>query len=130
MFLPGFKWCEDGRGAPVLAWFESKETGFAFVQKGDGSVTVHHTPILLSQAGDKVDPRDVVQVPDVMLAWAKRIMGGETRMTLGYATGMVVSGVTPDGFFPDPPAVSSPAPPQCTPPRAGPKVLGPGSWSI
>lgn len=130
MFLSGFKWCEDGRGAPVLAWLKSKEAGFAFVQKGDGSVTVHHTPILLSQAGDKVDPRNVVEVPDVMLAWAKRIMGGEMRMTLGYATGMVVSGVAPDGFFPDCPVVSSPEPASSTPPHAGPKVLGGGSWSI
>ena len=128
MFLPGFKWCEDSSKRPVLAWLLDPTKGYAFVQKGDGSVQVRHTPALL-QAGDTVlvAPDNEVLVPDAMLAWARSVMGEEHRMTLAYVSGMVNSGVDPAGFVPD---VDPPEPGVPPHRRKGPIALGRGAWDL
>lgn len=130
--MQGFEWCEKADGAPILAWCIGSQTGHAFQQMGDGSVQVKHTP-LQRKAGCKtfvVVPGEEIMVPDEMMAWAKAIMGGEQRMTLGFASGMCNSGVGPDCFLHSRSPTDSP--PQAPKPSrtSEPTVLGGGSWSI
>lgn len=130
--MEGFEWCELADGRPVLTWCVGAQTGHAFLQKGDGSVSVQHTALLRSKGSKTfvVDPQNNVKVPDEMLAWAKSIMGGEHRMTLGFASGMTNSGVGPDCFLhtSTPDVESTPIAKKRS--SSGPIKLGSGSWSI
>lgn len=126
MFLPGFQWCQTRQGVLVLAWLTAPSTAYAFVQKGDGSVEVRHTPVFLEAKTMLVDPDNWILVPDVMLAWAKSIIAMEHRMTLAYASGMVASNISPEGFTMDSPPLAEPPAPH----KTGPIVLGGGAWGM
>lgn len=131
--MQGFEWCESRDGVPVLAWCFGSSHGYAFRQRGDGSSGISHTT-LQKKAGSGSftvdDPGEDIEVPQEMLAWAGSIMGGEGRVTLGFASGMVNSGVGPDCFLHERRPSDADSPPATPPPRPSRTVLGGGSWTF
>lgn len=130
--LTGFQWCVLADKSPVLVWQLSTAAGYAFKQKGDGSVDVFYTPLYAQQGAEMLAvPENKVQVINEMLEWACCIMGQNGEVSMGFASGMVNSGVGPVGYHDAKPRLPGQSKSIDSSPKSKSKtILGQGSWTI